>query len=127
MKAGGEIAGGCHRKNASDAVVRTAVPRILDMSVLSWEGQSTHVLNELRDRLDQDFEYVGYSLSEDGFRNAIKRFMKIERSRLKTKYPEGHKECLVHIEEDQWNRLIKYWDIDDHKEKSMKMSLTRDL
>jgi hypothetical protein len=82
MKAGGEIAGGCHRKNAWDAAVRTAVPRILDMNVLSWEGKSTEALNELRDRLDRDFEYVGYNLSKNGFRNVVKRFMKTERSRL---------------------------------------------
>ena len=124
VKAGGEIAGG-HGKNAWDAAVRTFVPRILDMSVLSWEGQSTSALNLLRERLDRDFEYVGYSLSENGFRNAVKRFMKTERSRLKVKYREGHKECPVHIEEDQWNRLIKYWDTDDHKEKSRKMSIAR--
>ena len=80
--------------------MKTAIPRILDMSVLSWEGQSIHALNELQDRLNQDFEYVDYNLSENGFRNAMKRFMKTEHFRLKTKYREGHRECPVHIEED---------------------------
>jgi hypothetical protein len=35
VKAGGKIAGGCLGKNAWDAVVRTSVPRMLEMSVLS--------------------------------------------------------------------------------------------
>jgi hypothetical protein len=123
VKAGGEIARGCEGKNAWDATVRTAILPILDMSVLSWEGQSIAALNELRDRLDCDFEYIGYNLSENGFRNAVKRFMKMEQSRLKTRYREGHTKCPLDIEEDQWTRLITYWDRDDHKEKSWKMSL----
>jgi hypothetical protein len=45
VKAGGGIAGGCEGKNAWDADVRTTDPRILDMSVLSWEGQSTAALS----------------------------------------------------------------------------------
>jgi hypothetical protein len=100
VKAGGEISGGCKDKNAWDAAVRTALPRILDMSILLWEGQSTEALNELQDRLDHDFEYVGYNLSENGFSNAVKRFMKTERSRLKTKYREGHTKCPLYIEEE---------------------------
>jgi hypothetical protein len=35
VKAGGEIVGGCPGKNAWDATVRTSVPRMLDMSILS--------------------------------------------------------------------------------------------
>ena len=96
VKAGGEIASGCHRKNAWDTAVRTTVLRIFDMSMFSWEGQLTQAPNELRDWLDQDFEYVGYNLSENGFKNIVKRFMKTEWSRLKTKYRERHTKCPLY-------------------------------
>jgi hypothetical protein len=83
VKAGGEIAGGYPSKNAWDAVVRTSVPRTLDMSILSWKEQSLNTIAELREYLDRDFEYVGYHLTEFGFRNTVKRFMKSEHARLK--------------------------------------------
>jgi hypothetical protein len=60
MKAGGEIAGGCEGKNAWDAAVRTNVPRILDINVMSWKEQSPDAIAELRDQLDHEFDYVGY-------------------------------------------------------------------
>jgi hypothetical protein len=100
VKAGGEIAGGCDGKNAWESSVRSIVPRTLDMSMLSWRDQSPSALAELTERLDRDFEYVEYNLSEQGFRNAVKRFMKTEQSRLKTRYLEGHTKCPLHIDEE---------------------------
>jgi hypothetical protein len=125
VKAGGEIAGGCPGKNAWDAAVRTSVPRTLDMSVLSWKEQSPDAIAELREHLDRDFEYVGYHLTEFGFRNAVKRFMKLERARLKRQYQEGHSACPIHIEEEQWTRLKEYWNKDVQMEKSRKMAMAK--
>jgi hypothetical protein len=125
VKAGGEIAGGYPGKNAWDAAVRTSVPRTLDMSVLSWKEQSPDAIAELREHLDRDFEYVGYHLTEFGFRNAVKRFMKSERARLKRLYQEGHTACPIHIEEEQWTRLKEYWNTDVQMEKSKKMAMAR--
>ncbi len=36
--------------------------------------------------LDKEFEYVDNELSMIGFRNVVKRWLKIERSRLKARY-----------------------------------------
>jgi hypothetical protein len=58
VKAGGEIAGRYPGKNAWDAAMRTSVPRMLDMSVLSWKEQSPDAIAELREHLDCDFEYT---------------------------------------------------------------------
>jgi hypothetical protein len=91
-----------------DSVVRGIVLRTLGMSILSWKDQSPSILTELRERLDRDFEYVVYNLSEQGFWNTVKRFMKTEQSRLKTTYHEGHTKCPLHIEEEQWIKLMKY-------------------
>jgi hypothetical protein len=125
IKAGGEIAGGCPGKNAGDVAVRTSVSRTLDISVLSWKEQSPDAIAELREHLDRDFEYVGYHLTEFGFRNAVKRFIKSERARLKRQYQEGHTTCPIHIEEEQWTRLKEYWNIDVQMEKSRKMAMAR--
>jgi hypothetical protein len=43
--------------------MRSLVPRILDLSVIKWEGQKTIAIQKLRDALDVDFDYVGCELS----------------------------------------------------------------
>jgi hypothetical protein len=126
VKPGGEIAGGCDGKNSWDSQIRMLVPRILDMSILEWKGQSPNAVVELRGRLDSEFEYMEYNLTDQGFIHAVKRFMKGERSRLKRQYREGHEACPMHIDENQWERLIKYWTSDDQREKSLKMSKARE-
>ena len=108
IKAGGEIARGCPGKNTWNAAVRISVPRKLDMSVLSWKDQSPDAIAELRERLDRDFEYVGYHLTKCGFWNTVKRFMKSKHARLKKQYQEGHTTCPIHIEEEQWTKLKEY-------------------
>jgi hypothetical protein len=50
------------------------------MSVIEWEGQRPESLEKLREALDLEFEYLGCPLNIWGFRDAVKRFMKIERS-----------------------------------------------
>jgi hypothetical protein len=59
------------------------------MSIIEWEGQRPESLQNLREALDQVFEYLDCPLSMQGFKDAVKRFMKTERSRLKAKYLVG--------------------------------------
>jgi hypothetical protein len=89
VQPGGKVDGACPSKNAWDDTVRALVPRILDLSVVDWEGQKPESVQKLRDRLDAEFEYVGNPLSMQGFKNAVKRFLKYERSRLKMCYWAG--------------------------------------
>jgi hypothetical protein len=105
VKEGRDIDGGCIGKNAWNDAARSLVPRILDLSVIEWEGQKTAAVEKLRDALDANFEYVPVILSQCGFQNAIKRFMKTERSRLKAKYMEGDTACPIYVDPRQWNRL----------------------
>jgi len=65
--------------------------------VVDWEIQKPTSVALLRETLEKDFEYVGHSLSAHSFRFAIKKFMKVERGRLKAKFVAG-KECLAHID-----------------------------
>jgi hypothetical protein len=89
VQLGGEIDGACLGKTTWDDTVRGLVPHILDLSVVEWEGQKPEAVQKLRDKLDVEFECIGNPLSMQGFRNAVKRYLKSERSRLKMRYRSG--------------------------------------
>ncbi len=48
--------------------------------------------------LDKEFEYVDNELSVVGFKNVVKRWLKIKRSKLKARYMAGKKDCPINIE-----------------------------
>ena len=125
VQADGEIDGGCAGKNAWDRSVRVYVPKILDMSVIDWEKQRPEAVDKLRDALDKDFEYLNYDLSMIGFRNAIKKYLKTERSRLKAHFVGGDDTCPVHVNPDQWKRLQAYWGTDKQLKKAATMAHAR--
>ena len=108
VKAGGGIDGGCEGKNKWDETLRTLVPRILDVSCVHWKDQPPNNVAKLRSALDTKFEYIGNPLSEKGFKNAVKRQMKTERSKMKAWFLGGKKDCPVTIKPDQWARLCEY-------------------
>jgi hypothetical protein len=122
---GGDIDGSYAGKNAWDDAVRSLVPRILDLSVIEWEGQKTTAIQKLRDALDADFEYVGCELSYRGYWNAIQRFMKTERSRLKTQFMAGETKCPIYIDPGEWEKLWLYWGSSHQKEKAERMAKAR--
>jgi hypothetical protein len=122
----GEIDAGCSGKNSWDSLVRTYVPRILDMSVIDWEKQRPEAVQKLRETLDHNFEYLGNELSVLGFRNAVKRYLKTERSRLKAHLAEcGPKVIPSHVYPDQWERLLQYWGTEKQQKKAETMSMAR--
>jgi hypothetical protein len=125
VKNGGEIDAGSDGKNAWDAALRLHVPRVLDISIVDWELQRAESVQLLRDKLDAEFKYVGNRLGTQGFRNAIKRYLKSERSRLKTRFLSGQTDCPLHVEPAQWEKLKVYWSNDLHREKSAKMASAR--
>ena len=47
-------------------------------------------IETLRGALDKEFEYVGNPLSDKGFKNAVKRQMKTERSKRKSWFLGGN-------------------------------------
>jgi hypothetical protein len=118
---GGEVDGAFPRKNAWDDAISGLVPRILDISVVDWEGQKPKAMQKLRDKLDVEFEYVENPLSMQGFRNSVKRYLKSERSRLKMRYCSGDTANPVHVQPAQWERLQHYWGIEKQVHKSAKM------
>jgi hypothetical protein len=125
VKPNGGIDGGCEGKNEWDEALRSLIPRILDVSCVKWDEQSRDSLDKLRNALDSEFEYVGANLSEKGFKNAVKRQMKTERSKMKGFFLNGKKECHVTIEPAQWARLCAYWQKPETEEKAQRMSNAR--
>jgi coenzyme F420-reducing hydrogenase gamma subunit len=125
VKPGGYVDQASKAKNAWDDAIRSLVPRMLDMSVIEWEGQRPESLEKLREALDLEFEYLGCPLSIWGFRDAVKRFMKTERSRLKGKYLAGDTQCPLHIQPSQWENLQTYWGNSSQVQKAEKMAIAR--
>jgi hypothetical protein len=97
VQPGGEIDGMRPGKTTWDDAIRGLVPRILDLSIVEWEGQKPKAVQKLQDKLDAEFEYIGNPLSMQGFRNAVKRYLKFERSRLKMRYQLGDTTNPVHV------------------------------
>ena len=125
VKAGGGIDGGCEGKNEFDEMLRSLVPRILDVSCVLWKDQSPSSIETLKGALDKEFEYVGNPLSDKGFKNAVKRQMKTERSKMKSWFLSGKKECPVTIEPEQWARLCEYWSKPETEQKAIRMAKAR--
>lgn len=122
----GEVDVACEGKNAWDEAIRKLVPVILDVSVVEWSKQSQTAVKKLKEALDNEFDYVGQPLSMLGFRTAITRFLKSERSRLKAKWLKGVTKCPLNVEfEDQWERLVAYWETDAQQLKAQKMQAAR--
>ena len=125
VKQGGGIDGGCEGKNAFDEALRSLVPRFLDVSCLRWKSQQPSSVEKLRSAIDVQFEYLDHNLSDLGFKNAVKRQMKTERSKMKGWYLSGKKECPVFIEPDQWARLCEYWSKPETEQKAQLMAQAR--
>jgi hypothetical protein len=125
VKAGGGINEGCEDNNEFDEALRSLVFRILDVSCVRWEDQSPSSIEKLRSALDNEFEYLENNLSERGFKNAVKRQMKADRSKMKAWFLGGKKECPVYIQPDQWTRLCEYCSKPKTEQKTMRMRNAR--
>jgi hypothetical protein len=121
VKPGREIDSACPGKTSWDDAVRSLVPRLLDISAVDWEVQKPEAVQKLRDRPDSEFEYLGYPLSMQGFRNSVKRYLKSERSRLKARFRAGDPKNPVHMQPAQWERLKTYWSMEKQVLKYAKM------
>jgi hypothetical protein len=77
VQSGGEIDGACLGKITWDDAVRGLVPRILDLSVVEWEGQKPEAVQKLWNKLDAEFEYIGNPLSMQGFQKCCEALFEV--------------------------------------------------
>jgi hypothetical protein len=78
---------------------------MLDVSIIHYDEQDLDKLAKLRLALDNEYEYFENELSDMGFKNAIERFLRGERNRLKTRFSQWLTMCLMNIQPNQWERL----------------------
>jgi hypothetical protein len=79
----GKIDGACAGKNIWDDKIRGFAPRHLNMAIVKVGEQNAVGMAEFHRAMDIEFEYLHHELSDQGFRNCVRRFMKSEWSRLK--------------------------------------------
>jgi ribosomal protein L31E len=120
----GEIDINSPGKNLWDSTVRTWVPKLLDMSIVKFEKQNPKAVAKLRKIIDREMDYEG-ELDSEVFTSIIKKYMKLERGRLKLQFQLGKKVCPPHIEELQWERLVEYWTSTSSMEKAARMATAR--
>jgi len=54
-------------------------------------------LAKLRLVLDNEYEYLENELSDRGFKNAIKRFLRGKKNKLKARFSQGLTMCIMNI------------------------------
>jgi len=79
-------------------------------------------LAKLRLVLDNEYEYLENELSDRGFKNAIKRFLRGKKNKLKARFSKGLTMCTMNIQPNQWKRLKEYWNTLLAKKKARQMS-----
>jgi len=71
----------------------------LNMAIVKVGDQNVVDMGELRRVMDIEFEYFQHELSDQGFIDYVRRFMKSKRSRLKKRWiKHGHTTCPMGVE-----------------------------
>jgi hypothetical protein len=79
----GRIDGACEEENAWDDMLKSMAPCELDASIVHVKDQNPIDMATLRAQMDTLFEYKNNPLCQKRFEDAIRRFLKGERSWLK--------------------------------------------
>ena len=134
LNEGGEVDGASIGKSFWEVALRQYVPSMLDMSCINYSKQDPDGQRNLRNALDEDFEFADNTLDKEGYHKHISNWITKERARLKDLYvrekeinkkdPNGIK-CPPHIQEDQWENLKQYWEMPSTEDKSEDMRYAR--
>jgi hypothetical protein len=82
-------------------VLRALCIIYLDVSTIKMEDQNAEAYANMRQELDVEFEYIGHPISDIGFKKAVSRCMKGERSRLHKFYmSRPGRECHLREQPD---------------------------
>ena len=82
----------------------------LDVSIIKVVAQDPHDYASLRAEVETEFEFTGHPISDYGFKKAVSKCMKAERSRLHKLYlTKPARECPPREEPHMWERLKIYW------------------
>lgn len=82
----------------------------LDVSIIKVTAQDPQDYASLREEVETEFEFTGHPISDYGFKKAVSKCMKAERSRLHKLYiTKPDRECPPREEPQVWERLKIYW------------------
>ena len=82
----------------------------LDVSIIKVRDQNIEDYARVRENVESECECIGHPISEDGFKKAVSKCMKGERSRLHKLYmTRPERECPPKEQLDVWERLKTYW------------------
>lgn len=91
-------------------VLRLLCIVFLDVSIIKVGDQNVDDYASLREEVNSKFVYIGHEISDDGFKKAVSKCMKAERSRLHKLYlTRPDRECPPKEQPDVWDRLKTYW------------------
>ena len=82
----------------------------LDLSIIKVGLQDPDDYASLREEVESEFEWVGHKISDVGFKKAVSKCMKAERSRLhKLHLTNPDRICPPREEPRVWEKLKTYW------------------
>ena len=124
VRPSGIIDSGCTGHLKWQSYVRDLTPRMLDLSIISYEDQSQSSRDKLWESLRTKFEFIDYAVTQDSFDKMIKTWLRRERERVRK--TSGH--CVKapgKFTDQQWSALRSYWESTGYKQKSDRMTQTR--
>ena len=134
LNEGGEVDGASIGKSFWEVALRQYVPSMLDMSCINYIKQDRDGQRNLKNMLNEDFEFADNTLDKDGYHKHIANWIIKERARLKDVYIKekvnlrrdpSEIKCPLHVQEDQWDILKQYWEMPLTEEKSEEMRYAR--
>ncbi len=110
VRKNGKIDGACDGKNIWDDKIRGFAPRHLNMAIVKVGDQNVVHMGGFCKVMDTKFGYLQHELSDWGFGDFVRRFMKSKWFRLKKQWiKHGHTLCPMGVETSQWDTLVAYW------------------
>ena len=124
VRPSGIVDSGCRGHLKWQELVRDLTPRMLDMSVITYEDQDESSRQKLRDSLINKFEFEENEVTDASLDKMIKTWLRKDRERAKRLFA-GTIKAPPRYNEREWVALKKHWNDPVTKEKSEKMSQTR--
>lgn len=120
VKSNGTIDELCEGKIQWDRDLRLAVPRFLDVSIISLENQNPQEMNNLRVYMEAKYKYVNHLLSDSGFNDCVLHQLNSERARLKQLYfgPTKQITCPKNAHPVAWRKLKAHWQDEEIRRKA---------
>jgi hypothetical protein len=120
VKSNGTIDESCEGKLQWDRDLRLAVPRFLDVSIISLENQNPQEMNNLRVYMEAKYKYVNHSVSDSGFNDCVLHQLNSERARLKQLYfgPTKQITCPKNAHPVAWRKLKAHWQDEEIRRKA---------